>query len=455
MPSFRPLLLGVSLAALSSSAFAQTSPDEVTALKAQVAALTARLEALETRQDQQASSPQPILRLPTATSSSPAVAAQTTTDWSSGMPEFRSPDGQFTFRPRARVTADLSTTTGSDFDGRNLTGTELRGVRLGAQGKIAGGFSYWVETDLADNVVSLKNVFLAYTRKVGDQDLELTFGQRLNDRGVEGTSAEDVTPLLERNFANALLGPQRGSFGLGVTAKVIGDTWHASLAATGDEIGTGTASDSISLSTRAHWSALKSDAGFLHLGGWAYVEDLSSDVTVIRRSGVVSSRFNDNLRLASGDYTDPDGTHGFGLELGGVRGPGWIMVEAGQRSIDVSSGDRFDQDAASITLGYFLTGETPPLSTRTGSWTRPRVKTPFGTGGRGAFELVGRYDMADLTDSPTGGEADTVTLGVNWYPTNNTRVSFNVTDWSVDNPTGTFVGPDEGQTATVRVQAGF
>ena len=55
----------------------------------------------------------------------------------------------------------------------------------------------------------------------------------------------------------------------------------------------------------------------------------------------------------------------------------------------------------------------------------------------------------------TGGEGDSWLLGVNWYPTNNTRVSAHWSAWSVDNRTGTFLGDDSGNTATVRVQTAF
>ena len=78
-----------------------------------------------------------------------------------------------------------------------------------------------------------------------------------------------------------------------------------------------------------------------------------------------------------------------------------------------------------------------------------------GGDGYGAVELVGRYDQADFSDSPTGGEGDTWLLGVNWYPTNNTRVSAHWSAWSVENRTGAFLGGDSGDTATIRVQTGF
>lgn len=461
----RALMAGVGLAALSSTAFAQSAPasaEEIIALRAQVQALSARLEQLEA---QSRAAPAPVATPAAAGTPSPtaaptprpvaqAAAAPSSVDWSTGLPEMRSPDGGFTFKPRIRVTADVSSTFGSDYPERDITTTELRGLRLGGQGKLPGGFSYWIEGDIADNAVSVANAFVAYTTKWGGRDLELSAGQRLNDRGVEGGTAEDQTPFLERSLMVSTIGPERGAYGVGVSSKLTGSVWHASLSVTGDAISGGTTNDSVTLMGRTHWSPFKTDAGFLHLGGWAFVEDLTPNASVASRSLVVSSRGNDNLRLQGGVYADPKGSRGLGLELGGVQGPGWLMVEGGRRVLETAARD-YDQDAYSVSAGFFLTGEKPPLSTRTGTWTRPKVLNPLGADGYGAVEIVGRYDQADYSDNPTGGEGDSWLLGVNWYPTNNTRVSAHWSAWSVDNRTGAFQGEDKGNTATVRVQTAF
>ena len=461
----RALLAGVGFAALSSSAFAQ-SADEISTLRAQVQALSARLEQLEAQSQAQAhattqatasaaaGTPSPVAAAAAPRPAVQAASAPSPVDWSTGLPELRSPDGSFTFKPRMRITADLSNTFGSDFDSRNLTTTELRGLRIGGQGKIAGGFTYWIEADLADNAVSIANAFMAYNTKLGGRDLEVSMGQRLNDRGVEGGTAEDVVPFLERSLMVSTVGPERGAYGVGVSSKLTGSVWHASLSLTGDAISGGTANDSVTLMGRTHWSPFKTDAGFLHLGGWGFVEDLTPNASVAARSLVVTSRGNDNLRLSSGAYADPKGSKGLGLELGGVHRSGWLMAEGGKRVLETATRD-YDQDAYSISAGFFITGEKPPLSARTGTWSRPKVLNPLGADGYGAMEIVGRYDTADYSANLTGGEADTWLLGVNWYPTNNTRISAHWSAWSVDNRTGTFAGDDSGNTATVRVQTAF
>lgn len=468
MTLLRSLAAGVGLAALASSAFAQSAPstEEVATLRAQVQALSARLEQLEAQSRASAAAlvapvvagtpssvaaPMPVQ---TAAATTPAPAAPAAVDWATGLPEMRSPDGGFTFKPRIRVTADLSTTFGSDDDSRNLTTTELRGLRLGAQGKTSGGFSYWIEGDIADNAVSVANAFIAYSRKLGGRDLEISAGQRLNDRGVEGGTAEDQTPFLERSLMAGTVGPERGAYGVGVTSKLVGNVWHGSLSVTGDAISSGTTNDSVTVMARTHWSPFKTEAGHLHLGGWGFVEDLTPNAVVASRSLVVSSRGNDNLRLLAGAYADPKGSKGLGLELGGVQGSGWLMVEGGRRVLETAARN-YDQDAYSVSAGLFLTGEKPPLSTKTGTWGRPKVLNPLGADGYGAVEIVGRYDTADYSDNPTGGEGETWLLGINWYPTNNTRVSTHWSAWSINNRSGAILGDDSGDTVTLRVQTAF
>lgn len=180
---------------------------------------------------------------------------------------------------------------------------------------------------------------------------------------------------------------------------------------TGDAISDGTTNDTVTVMGRTHWSVLKSEAGFLHLGGWGVVEDLTPATTLASRNLVVASRGNDNLRLSSGTYANPKGASGFGLEFRGVHRAFWAMAEGGKRVVRTAGRD-FDKDAFSLSTGFFLTGETPPLSTRTGTWTRPKVANPLGVDGYGAVEVVGRYDTADFTDSLTGGKGETWLLGV-------------------------------------------
>lgn len=91
-----------------------------------------------------------------ALESSQAKAPKVT--WSKGAPEFSSADGSVVFRPRGRLFVDASSTDGSSVSDRNISGTEIRSVRLGAEGRY-GILGWAVEGDFADNAVAWKSVY--------------------------------------------------------------------------------------------------------------------------------------------------------------------------------------------------------------------------------------------------------------------------------------------------------
>jgi phosphate-selective porin OprO/OprP len=81
-----------------------------------------------------------------------------------------------------------------------------------------------------------------------------------------------------------------------------------------------------------------------------------------------------------------------------------------------------------VSLGWVLTGEQRDYSAARGRTGKLAPKTPFAIAGdgRGAWELAARYDKTDLTDGPvSGGEMDSYTVALNWYPTSFTRVMLN------------------------------
>ena len=127
-----------------------------------------------------------------------AQAKAPTFSWTKGAPQFTSSDGQVTFRPRGRVFIDTSSTSGSDFAARNITGTEIRSVRLGFEGSY-GILGYAVEGDFADNGVAWKSAYATVDHTLFGREAELTIGNRLNDRGIDGSSGTGNTPFQDRN----------------------------------------------------------------------------------------------------------------------------------------------------------------------------------------------------------------------------------------------------------------
>ncbi len=77
------------------------------------------------------------------------------TEWGAGLPVFRSADGVFTYKPRGRILVDVSSTTGSDYAGRNTTTTGMRALRLGLEGGVGPHFFYQFESDFSENEVDI------------------------------------------------------------------------------------------------------------------------------------------------------------------------------------------------------------------------------------------------------------------------------------------------------------
>ncbi|TBV73907.1 OprO/OprP family phosphate-selective porin [Pseudoxanthomonas winnipegensis] len=375
--------------------------------------------------------------------------------WSDGGPEFKSADGRFTFHPRGRVLMDFTSTHGSRFDARNVTGTDMASGRLGAEGE-AGPLGYKIEADFAGNEVSMKDVYLSWDTKLGGLPAEVYVGSKLKDRSIDGATGGTTTPFMERNAVGSVGGMQSGFFGLGVTTKLYGSNWHASLAVTGDDIGgDSSASDTIAYTARAHWNPIKTSAGFLHVGGWYWYEDLGKDITSINKTSRVALGWNGQVAISASSIGGVTDDHAWGAELGGTWRSGWAFAETTVRTINSSTEASREQKASSYYAGWLLTGEKPGFSSRSGVWTTTKVLRPVTEGGWGAFEVLARYDDYDFTDAARGGEGEAFTFGVNWYLTSFARLMLNVVHWRTDNKVGSYQGPDSGNTVGVRAQVSF
>ncbi len=377
------------------------------------------------------------------------------TSWRRGGPELRSSDRSFVFHPRGRVLADFSSTHGSDFPDRNITGTEMRQVRIGAEGQIH-ALGYKIDAELADNVVSIKDAYLSWDTRLGSLPAEFYIGNKLKDRTIEAATTLTRVPFIERNAVASVGMPNSGYYGLGAQMKLIGQNWHYSLGLTGDDIGNGgSESDSVTWTTRAHWNPIKRPSGFLHLGAWYLHEDFGSDVTSINKVPRIASSFNDNVRVSASSIADVTGESAWGTELGGTWRNLWGFAEYTTRTISSSSVEDTDHKALSVYGGWLITGEQPGFSARSGVWGTTRVARPVTEGGIGAWELAARFDRYDFTDAARGGEGDSWTLGLNWYLNRWSRVMFNYVHWSTDNQVGSYRGPDTGNTFNVRTQVVF
>jgi len=410
-----------------------------------IQALEARVSQLEARAS---TTPAAIIELP--------APAKPQLVWNGGgAPLFASPDGQLSFRTRGRIAIDFASTRNAEVAARNISGTEARIVRLGAEGDLSRSLSYVLEADFADDVVTMKSVFIAWSGHALGRDVEVSLGNRLMDRAMEGGSPVDAPPFMERN-AVANLSPQKGFLGLGVTGKIFGDGWHATMQVAGDDIGSaGEARDSFTVSARAHWNPILTPTTAVHLGGWAFQETLSSPEPTVSRSLFLGSHFNDLTQITTGAIPRADRGHGEGIELGAVAGRFWTFAEAGRRTIDSLVAGHVPLEAQSLSAGLFLTKDRSNYSAQSGAFSRFNVQRPLSAGGTGAWEVLGRVDHSDYTGAPVGGLANVATLAINWYPERTSRFSVSWLHWKLDARSGDLQGVDAGDTFAARAQVAF
>ncbi|WNO53633.1 OprO/OprP family phosphate-selective porin [Stakelama saccharophila] len=375
--------------------------------------------------------------------------------WRTGGPAFESKDGFFTFRPRGDFLFDFSHTWGSDFADRNITGTEIRDVRLGMEGSV-GKIGYKVDVGFDHNDVHLKEAYLSYDAKLFGNTTEFYVGQRLEDRSIEGSTTKRRIPFMERNAVATVGAPDLGFFNTGVLAKMIGPNWHISVSASGDGVtNEGDESDSYAFFARGHWNPIKTNTGFVHLGAWGWTEYLGSDADSINEFPDIAQHFNTNLHVSASSIDGTIRDHAYGLEAGGVFHNLYAFGEYTDRFIRANDDPSAHQKAYSLYGGWMITGEDPSFSTRSGIWGSTKVIDPVTSGGTGAFELAGRYDNYDFSDERRGGIGHSWTLGVNWYLNNWARLMVNYVRWHTDNQVSAQKGPDSGNSIGVRSQISF
>lgn len=404
--------------------------------------------------------PAKIGSVQTASAEVPPLPADLAVDWSRGAPVFTSRNGMFSFKPRGRILADLSSSSGSDYDRRNITVSTLRQFRFGGVGTIGKNLFYQFEADFRRNSTEVVQTFVGYRQKFGKTDADIRFGNLITDRGIDIGTAATANPFITTNINTTALATQNSRvYLLGVAARAGGENWHASVAVHGDAIDSDfTRTDNRMFLTRAHWNPVLTDRYTVHLGGWIYDEnipDTTPATTVVQN---MSGAINNSIRVESAALTGATGSTAFGLEFGGVAGQLYAFSEYGQRRVRGGPGSTFDHakvKALSINGGWWITGEKPTYTSRSGTYLAPNVKRSIMNGGMGAFELVARYEDMDASDLPLGGTGWAGTVGLNWYLTNNFRFMADYIHYRTDNRTGSFQGRDTGDTFAARAEVAF
>lgn len=396
------------------------SADELATMRAQLAAMNARIDQLEgelaaakaANETQDAN----IAAQAAAVAAIPAPKEPATKISWKGGPQFDS-DGGWSFKPRGRLQIDAGTVSSPNgiSDLSTGFGSEIRRAYLGADGKLPGGFGYRIEADFGASSVEITDLYLTYA---ASKELTLMVGQTKPFWGLEEVTSDLFTSFTERAAFNSAFGFERR---LGVNASyakgpilVQGGVFTDNVADLNND-----ENNSLSYDGRIVFMP-KLGGGQLHLGASAHFHDLNDSASGVRYRArpfihTPDIRFVDTGQLGATSET------GYGLEAAYITGPFHATGEAHWQSVNLISGTDPTFFGGYAEVGYFLTGGDS-RGYKGGSFDRIVPNHPVEKGGIGAIQLNLRYDYLDLADAGIlGGKQDTFGIGLIWTPTAYTR----------------------------------
>lgn len=237
----------VAVALTAPGAYAQAiSAEEAEALRAQIRTMKAQMEAMEARLN--AAAPAAAAPADTAAqggsstpAASPPLAAgspskpegkdekDTSIEWK-GSPQFAQGDRQFKVKGRIQADANyVSAPKGLDDQGLGFS-SEMRRIRLGAEGAIGAGFDYKLELELSDNSVDLVDTYVGYHK--GPWSIRL--GNQNSFQSLDELTGDTSGSVMERAaFTDAFNFERR----LGAAFQYNKGPWLAQAGVFTDDIG--------------------------------------------------------------------------------------------------------------------------------------------------------------------------------------------------------------------------
>ncbi|MBL1142095.1 MAG: porin [Proteobacteria bacterium] len=333
--------------------------------------------------------------------------------------EVTSGDGQFSMRVGGRIQADAATY--SEDLRRQNDGTEMRRARLFVQGNLWDAWKYKLQYDLVNTGSSgIADAYIQYT----DLPWDIKVGHFKQPFSLQNMTSSKYITFTERGLPH-LFTPGR-AIGAGVGRSEKNWSLNAGIFGEGIDGASGDEDEGFALGGRATYAPILNNNQHLHLGAsFSYrdsgsIDSLSfsdrpeSHVTNVREVSTGSFNADTNLRtVAEAAYTN---------------GPFSLQSEYYYVDIDRDSSTLSDLVFSGYYVegSWFFTDDMRNYSGNKGSYGRIKPKSVVGKGGIGAWQLAMRFSSVDLNDADiTGGDAQNFSLGLNWFATNNIRLSAN------------------------------
>jgi phosphate-selective porin OprO and OprP len=328
-------------------------------------------------------------------------------------PRWRTADGTFSFKPRARIDLDAAQYDAADGALDHDNGVMFRRARLGAIGRAYGSIAYKIEGDFADGTGRLKDAYVAFdgpraSLQVGHFAAPFTIG-------------DSATSFMERSLPVEAFRTGRK---IGAAINTRGSTWTAAIGTFGDAASrTGVHEGGWSINARATFAPLVDEQRAVHLGAAAYYRKEDEDQIRLRSHPEV---WVDSRTLVSTGDLPLDHSQFLGVEAAGMLGSSVLIAEWDHLTIARPSLADLSFDGGSVSLSHRLTADRQQYRGDQGIFVNAEPSRHLGNGGCGAWEVAIRYSWLDLQDVDVrGGLQRDVTLAVNWYFLPGARLQLN------------------------------
>lgn len=333
-------------------------------------------------------------------------------------PRLATADGKYEMNMRGRVEVDFGWASG-DNGNVNVDAAEFRAAWIGIEGKAGKNIGYKFEADFGANKVSMKDAYVTFGKKV-----KVTVGHSKITNSMELQTGGTQLNTMERSSMVNAFGFGRA---LGVKVGTSGDNWSLAGGVFRGGAGTKLNDEGLIFTGRGTYG-VKMDGGTMIMGAASFRSRDMGDGTISykARPGHHLTSSSKGASVSPGNSKDTF----FGVELAAQSGPFHFGSEAGWLTADEAGvgGEDAKFYGGYAEVGFFLTGENNGLSLSKGSWGRPKVKSNVFEGGKGAWQIVGKFETLDLNDSTAGlygGKMDTYIIGVNWYLNKFSRIVAN------------------------------
>jgi phosphate-selective porin OprO/OprP len=337
------------------------------------------------------------------------------------------------------------------------SGSNFRRAQLGIEGELGRHFGYRLLPEFGgtgeETNPRMHEAWLSYTSLT---PWTIKLGAFAPPANLDDSSGADETPFLERATPAQLSRALAGSDGR-VSAGLTGNRqrWFAAFHFTGSTFsGDESFDEQIAVVGRAAVLAFTGSDFNVHLGvNGSYVMQPANTGGGATSARYIRFRDQPELRVDSTRLIDTgqilaENAYAAGVEFAANWKSLMVQAEAFQYGIGLANDSPNPNPQFSAwyaEASYVLAGERRPYDMATGSYAAPRpITAPDGAALRGALELAVRYSHTDLdfhAGSPgsppppggiRGGVQNNWSVGLNWYPTPNTKLMFDYQHISVD-----------------------